>query len=99
MKEGIHPNYVEAQVSCTCGNSFVTRATKPVIKVDICSMCHPFFTGKQKVVDTLKKVEKFKKKFAKTEGKTLERKPQISKVKVVKKKVVKKKEEVEKTKA
>lgn len=63
MKEGIHPKYVECTVSCACGNTFVTRSTKPAIKLDICSACHPFFTGKQKLVDTAGRVEKFKKKF------------------------------------
>ena len=63
MKEGIHPKYTESNVSCACGFSFVTRSTKPVIKVDICSSCHPFFTGKQRFVDTAGRVEKFKNKF------------------------------------
>lgn len=63
MKEGIHPNYVEATVSCACGYKFITRSTKPVIKLDICSNCHPFFTGKQKLVDTAGRVERFRKKF------------------------------------
>lgn len=65
MKEGIHPEYVESQVTCACGETFVTRSTKPKIQVDICSQCHPFFTGKQKIVDTEGRVEKFKKKYAK----------------------------------
>lgn len=90
MKEGIHPKYVECKVVCTCGNAFETRSTKPVLKVDVCSKCHPFFTGKNKVMDTLKKVEKFKKRYAKTEGKTADRKPQKSKAKPVKKKAVEK---------
>lgn len=64
MKEKIHPNYVECKVHCACGNSFVTRSTKPELHVDICSACHPFFTGKQKFVDTAGRVEKFQKKFA-----------------------------------
>ena len=63
MREGIHPNYVEATVSCACGYIFKTRSTKPVIKLDICSHCHPFFTGKQKLVDTAGRVERFRKKF------------------------------------
>lgn len=65
MKEGIHPEYVESQVTCACGETFITRSTKPKIQVDICSRCHPFFTGKQKIVDTEGRVEKFKKKYAK----------------------------------
>ncbi|MDH7571434.1 MAG: 50S ribosomal protein L31 [Armatimonadota bacterium] len=59
MKEGIHPKYVEAQVSCACGNRFTTRSTNPNIHVEICSACHPFFTGTQKIVDTEGRVEKF----------------------------------------
>jgi large subunit ribosomal protein L31 len=63
MKSGIHPNYVEATVNCACGNSFVTRSTQPNIKVEICSECHPFFTGKQKLLDTEGRVEKFMQKY------------------------------------
>jgi len=63
MKEGIHPKYVEATVSCACGNTFKTRSTKPLIKLDICSNCHPFFTGMQKLLDTAGRVEKFKRKY------------------------------------
>ncbi len=63
MKKGIHPDYVEAQVTCACGNSFKTRATQPNLRVDICSECHPFYTGKQKFVDTAGRVERFQKKF------------------------------------
>jgi large subunit ribosomal protein L31 len=63
MKKDIHPNYVETQVTCACGASFKTRSTVPVLKVDICSECHPFYTGKQKFVDTAGRVERFQKKF------------------------------------
>lgn len=63
MKKGIHPDYVETQVTCACGNSFKTRSTVPVIRVDICNVCHPFYTGKQKFVDTTGRVERFQKKF------------------------------------
>src|SRR5437879_3273604 len=63
MKEGIHPKYVEATVTCGCGNKFVTRSTKKNITVEICSACHPFFTGKMKYVDTTGRVEKFQKKY------------------------------------
>lgn len=63
MKERIHPNYVETEVSCACGNSFKTRATTESLRVDICSACHPFYTGKQKFVDTAGRVERFQKKF------------------------------------
>jgi len=63
MKEGIHPTYQKAVVRCACGETFETRSTKPDIRVEICSKCHPFFTGKQKLVDTGGRVEKFKKRF------------------------------------
>jgi len=66
LKEKIHPVYKEATVVCACGESFTTRSTKPKIHVDICSKCHPFFTGKQKIVDAEGRVEKFKKKYAKS---------------------------------
>jgi large subunit ribosomal protein L31 len=65
MKSGIHPNYSEATVSCACGAKFQTRSTVGDLKVDICSRCHPFFTGTQKIVDTEGRVERFKKKYAK----------------------------------
>ena len=64
MKQGIHPNYVEATVSCACGAKFKTRSTVGDLKVDICSNCHPFFTGTQKIVDAEGRVERFKKKYA-----------------------------------
>ena len=63
MQQGIHPNYVEATVKCACGETFKTRSTKPELRVDICSKCHPFFTGKQKFVDAGGRVDKFKKNF------------------------------------
>jgi large subunit ribosomal protein L31 len=63
MKENIHPKYVEAVVKCACGETFTTGSTKKNLHVEICSKCHPFFTGKQKLVDTGGRVEKFKKKF------------------------------------
>jgi large subunit ribosomal protein L31 len=65
MKQGIHPEYVESHVSCTCGNQFVTRSTKPQIHVEICSACHPFYTGRQKLVDTGGRVERFQRRVAK----------------------------------
>lgn len=65
MKQGIHPTYRAATVSCACGNKFQTRSTVGDLKVDICSNCHPFFTGTQKIVDTEGRVERFKKKYAK----------------------------------
>ena len=64
MKKKIHPDYVECQVTCACGESFTTRATAPKMHLDICSACHPFYTGKQKFVDTAGRVEKFQRKFA-----------------------------------
>jgi large subunit ribosomal protein L31 len=69
MKKGIHPEYVECMVTCACGNTFVTRSTKKEIRVEICSCCHPFFTGKQKFVDSAGRVEKFRKKYGDLEKK------------------------------
>ena len=63
MKEKIHPKYGEATIICVCGNVVKTRSTKKEIRVDICSNCHPYFTGKQKFVDSAGRVEKFKKKY------------------------------------
>ena len=63
MKEGIHPNYQVTTVKCACGNEFQTGSTKKDIKVEICSKCHPFYTGKQKLVDTGGRVDRFKKRF------------------------------------
>ena len=65
MKTEIHPEYVEAHVRCTCGNEFTTRSTQPEIHVEICSNCHPFYTGKQKLVDTGGRVERFQRRAAK----------------------------------
>jgi large subunit ribosomal protein L31 len=65
LKEGIHPAYKEAKVICACGETFTTRSTKQTIHVDICSKCHPFFTGKQKIVDAEGRVQKFQRKYAK----------------------------------
>jgi large subunit ribosomal protein L31 len=64
MKAGIHPEYVESHVRCTCGAEFVTRSTQPEIHVEICSNCHPFYTGKQKLVDTGGRVERFRRRQA-----------------------------------
>ena len=63
MKPNIHPNYVEARVICACGETFTTRSTKKEIHIEICSVCHPFFTGKQKLVDTAGRIERFQKKY------------------------------------
>lgn len=65
MKQGIHPKYDKAVITCACGNVIETRSTKPEIRVEICSKCHPFFTGKQKLVDSAGRVERFHKKFGK----------------------------------
>ncbi|MBQ46678.1 MAG: 50S ribosomal protein L31 [Zetaproteobacteria bacterium] len=64
MKKDIHPEYVSAKVTCACGSSYETRSTKAEISVEICSDCHPFFTGKQKLVDTAGRIEKFRRKYA-----------------------------------
>ena len=64
MKTDIHPEYVESQVVCSCGNQFTTRSTKPQIKVEICNVCHPFYTGRQKLVDTGGRVERFQRTLA-----------------------------------
>lgn len=63
MKKGIHPKYEETTVTCACGNKITTRSTSGDIHVEICSACHPFYTGKQKIVDSAGRVEKFKKKY------------------------------------
>jgi large subunit ribosomal protein L31 len=65
MKAEIHPKYVACQVSCACGHKFVTRSIKSEIRTDICSECHPFFTGATKFVDTAGRVDKFRKRYAK----------------------------------
>ncbi len=63
MKDGIHPNYEPTTITCACGNVIETSSTKKDIKVEICSKCHPFYTGKQKLVDTGGRVDRFKKRF------------------------------------
>ena len=67
MKKGIHPKYVEATVTCACGETFKTRSTKPELRVEICSKCHPFYTGTQKIVDTEGRVERFRQRYAEHE--------------------------------
>jgi large subunit ribosomal protein L31 len=79
MRENIHPTYNTITVQCACGNSFVTRSTAPRIRLEICSNCHPFYTGRQRLVDTAGRVERFEKRFAKTGGKTIVRKPTSAK--------------------
>jgi large subunit ribosomal protein L31 len=63
MKAGIHPDYVEATVRCSCGNTFTTRSTKSDLHVEMCSECHPFYTGKQKLVDTGGRIDRFKRRY------------------------------------
>ncbi len=67
MKEGIHPEYKDTAVVCACGNTFSTMSTQENIHVEICSVCHPFYTGKQRLVDTAGRVERFKRKYEKAE--------------------------------
>jgi len=66
MKADIHPEYVECLVTCSCGNTFTTRSTVPELRVELCSECHPFYTGKQKLVDTGGRVERFQRRYAKS---------------------------------
>ena len=68
MKADIHPNYELAQAQCACGNKFETRSTTSFIHVEICSQCHPFFTGKQKLVDTAGRVERFRQRYSKKDA-------------------------------
>ena len=94
MRKDIHPKYYKnAKVICACGNNFVTGSTQEEIKTELCSMCHPFFTGKQKIVDTARRVEKFQEKRAKKKqvgagrkGKTAKRKAKAAKKKATAKK-------------
>lgn len=65
MKADIHPDYVTAQVRCSCGNTFVTRSTKSDLHVELCSECHPFYTGKQKLVDTGGRIDRFERRYGK----------------------------------
>lgn len=66
MKQGIHPEYTDTTIVCACGNTIQTKSTRDEIHVEICSVCHPFYTGKQRLVDTAGRVERFKRKYAKT---------------------------------
>jgi large subunit ribosomal protein L31 len=63
VRTGIHPKYTEVEVRCACGNTFKTRSTKPDLHLEICNQCHPFFTGRQKLIDTEGRVERFTKRF------------------------------------
>ena len=92
MKPGIHPKYHEVEARCACGNTFKTRSTKPELHLEICNMCHPFFTGRQKLIDTEGRVERFTKRFG---AQTIEgRKAQATKNKAAKTTKAKKKLEV-----
>ena len=92
MKKNIHPKYFEnCTVTCACGNSFITGSTQENIKVELCSKCHPFYTGKQKLVDTARRVEKYQEKAGKTKeaaktrkGKTAKRAAKTAKKKIEK---------------
>ena len=68
MKPGIHPNYVESTVVCACGNTFTTRSTRPQLRTDLCNVCHPFYTGEQRIVDTAGQVERFMKRMEAAQG-------------------------------
>jgi large subunit ribosomal protein L31 len=68
MKTGIHPDYTECTVHCSCGNEFTTRSTVTELRVELCAECHPFYTGKQKLVDTGGRVERFERRFAKAKS-------------------------------
>ena len=68
MKAGIHPEYMLAKVTCACGNTFETRSTKPELHVEVCSACHPFYTGKQKLLDSGGRVERFQRRLEKAGG-------------------------------
>lgn len=73
MKQGIHPEYMECTVKCSCGNTFTTRSTKPELKIDICNVCHPFYTGQQRFVDTGGRVQRFADKFGSAKDTVAER--------------------------
>ena len=68
MKAGIHPNYVEATVTCACGNTFTTRSTRSSLRTDLCGVCHPFYTGEQRIVDSAGQVERFMKRMEAASG-------------------------------
>ena len=69
MKQGIHPNYVDCKITCACGNVIETRSTRPEIRVEVCNKCNPFYTGKQKLVDTGGRVDRFNRRFGRTANK------------------------------
>jgi large subunit ribosomal protein L31 len=67
VKSDIHPEYVESTIRCSCGNSWTTRSTEAEMRIDVCSDCHPFFTGEQRIIDTAGRVERFRRRYAKPE--------------------------------
>ena len=69
MKADIHPDYVEARVTCSCGSQFTTRSTKPELHVELCNVCHPFFTGKQRMVDTGGRIDRFQRRYGQRKAK------------------------------
>jgi large subunit ribosomal protein L31 len=82
MKKGIHPDYMECRVICACGETFLTRSTKREIRVEICSKCHPFYTGKRKIVDTEGRVERFMQRYGLDEtGKKVKKRAKPAKAK------------------
>jgi large subunit ribosomal protein L31 len=94
MKKDVHPQYYpKAKVVCACGNTFTVGSTSPELHVEICSMCHPFYTGKQKLVDSARRVEKFQERLAKKESVAALRKGKKAKKEKAKKKSTKKTEE------
>ena len=78
MKENMHPELHDVKVHCACGNEFMTRSTKKELRVEICSNCHPYFTGKQRLMDTEGRVEKFNRKYAKKETAAVEATPEAA---------------------
>ncbi len=97
MKEKIHPEYYpNAQVICGCGNTFTTGSTKKVLKVELCSKCHPFFTGERRMIDTAGRVERFEQRYKKTEAKKAESAKAKAAKAVVTKPAAKEPEEAEK---
>jgi len=72
MKTGIHPKYEETTVTCACGNTFTTRSTRPNLRVDVCSNCHPFYTGEQRIVDTAGQVDRFMRRLQTAQSKQAE---------------------------
>jgi large subunit ribosomal protein L31 len=86
VKAGIHPKYHEVEVRCACGNTFTTRSTKPELHLEICNMCHPFFTGRQKLIDTEGRVERFTKRFGSLTSDSVREAAKAAKAKKAKKK-------------